>query len=135
VLKNHFLRLSVFYLVFLNNVILIDRFHGEQLLGIFFFYQQHCSKCSFTQHNLRQKVIYSYLLFHIVSSIECSGSFSDHLFLLLLSLNVLLERNIIMKNVVSFDCLNSLLLFLIFCSGEVNQVQFFSVVDGEFGTA
>jgi hypothetical protein len=39
VLQNHFFGFGVFNLVLLDNIVLVDRLHGEEFLGIFLLHK------------------------------------------------------------------------------------------------
>ena len=129
--QNHLLSFGVFYLIFFNNIVLVDRFHCKKLLAIFFLNKQNSAKCTFAQHYLRHKVVNCHFLLGIVSGIECSRGLSHHLLLLLLTLQVALKRKIIMHYILSFDLLYPFLFLFIFGSGKVDQIEFFPIIDGK----
>lgn len=132
VLEDHLLCLCVLDLVLLDYVVLVDRFHSEEFFRVFLFDQQDSAEGSLSKNNLRHKVVDSNFFLEIIPGVKGLGGFSDHFLLLLFALKILLERNIIMKYKISLNLLDALLLFLLFSSRIVDQVQFLPVINWQF---
>jgi hypothetical protein len=82
-------------LILLDYILLVDRFHRKELSCILLFDQQHCPEGSFSQNDLRHKVIDRYFFLQVVSRIEGLCGLPDHLFFFFLAVDILLEGDII----------------------------------------
>ena len=131
-LQYHFLCFGVFDLIFLDDVILVDRLHSKELFGLFPLNQQHCTKSSSSQNNFRREVLQRYLFLQVLLGKQRFSSSSDHFLLLLFTLEILLISKIVMHNIITLDLFGSLLFFLFFCGSIVDQTQLILVIDGEF---
>lgn len=123
----------MFDLVLLHDIFLVDRFHGEKLFRVFLFNQQHSPEGSLPQNDLRHKIIDRYFFLQVVPRIQGFRGLSDHLFLFLLAVDILLEGNVVVKYVLSFDLFDPFFFLLLFCGCVVNEVELFAVENGEFG--
>jgi len=69
--QNHFLCFSVLQLIFFNDIIFSDSFHGKPFARSFLFNKHNFSKSSSSQNFKNCEVIYSDLFFSLISSPEC----------------------------------------------------------------
>ena len=130
-LQYHFLCFGVFDLIFLDDVILVDRLHSKELFGLFPFNQQHCAKSPSSQNNFRREVLKCDLFLQVLLRKKRFSSSSDHFLLLLFTLEILLISKIVMHNIITLDHFGPLLFFFFFCGSIVDQTQLILVIDGE----
>jgi len=133
VLQDHLLGLCVLYLVLLHDVVLVYRFHREELFCVLFLHQKNGPEGALAQHYLGCEVVDGHLLFQVVPGVQGFCGFSDHFLLLFFALEVLLEADIIVHHKIPLDFLDALLLLLLLGGGVVHQIQLLPVVDGQFG--
>ncbi len=133
VLQDHLLCFGVFNLVFLDNVVFVNRLYGKQLFGVVLIHKQHCPKGTFSQDYSGNEVIYLDLFLLVAARIKSSGSFPHHFLLLLFSIDIFLEGDIVVHNELSLDILDPLLLLLVFCGGVMDEVEIISVKNWQFG--
>jgi hypothetical protein len=131
VLEDHLLGLCVLYLVLLHDVVLVYRFHREELFCVLFLHQKDGPEGALSQNYLGDEVVDGHLLFQVVPGVESFCGFSDHFLLLFFALEVLLEAGIIVHHKIPLDFLDALLLLLLLGGGVVDQVKFLPIVDGQ----
>ena len=119
VLQNYFLCLCMLKLVFLNNIVLRDRFHCKKVLSSLFFDQQNSAESSFAQNYFRNKVIDSDFLLKILCE-QSLRRFSDNFFFLFLLFDILFVRLVIVENVLPLNILGAELFLILFCHGIKN---------------
>ena len=120
VLQDHLFCFGVLDLVLLDDVVLVDRFHSEELLRDLLLHQQNCAECSLPEDDLRHKIVDGDLFLEIIPGVERLCGLPDHFLLLLLALEILLEGKVVMKDEISFDFLDALLLLLLLGGGVVD---------------
>ena len=81
-LQDNLFCLCMFKLIFLNDFVFENRFHGEHFFIVFLLYQEHSAKSSFSKHSFRSKILKGDFFLNVVSK-KCFGRFSDNLFFLL----------------------------------------------------
>jgi hypothetical protein len=131
VFEDHLFGLGVLDLVLLDDVVLVDGLHGEELLAVLLLDQQDRPEGALAQHDLGHEVVDGHLLLEVVARVQRLGRLPHHLLLLLLALQVLLETHVVVHHELALDVLDALLLLLLLRGRVVDQVQLLAVVDGQ----
>jgi hypothetical protein len=119
-------------LIFFDDIIFVDGFHGKDLFGFFSFDKKDSSKGTSSKDDFGGEIIEGDLLFKVLSREEGFSGSSDHFPFLFFALKILLISGIIMRDIFAFEFFWTLLFFLLFGGGIVNQAQLILIIDRQF---
>lgn len=122
----------MFDLIFFDDIVFVDGFHGKDFFGFFSLDKEDGSKGSSSEYNFRGKVIKSDFLFEIFFGEQGFGSPPNHFPFLLFSFQILFITDIIMHHIITLNLFGAFFLFFFLSRSIVNQTQLILIIDGQF---
>ena len=117
----------MFELPFLNDLLLLDYFHGIEFLGAPLFDKEDRPEATLAENNLGNEVIDGDIF--VFGGKECFCRFTNNFFFFIFVIGILFIGFIVMKLVFAFDLLNAIFL-LVFLSHRIDsQTDFLPIVN------